>query len=147
VGYLYAGCSVDRVMTKRWLVAAALITTLTGCTEPTAATPTLESTAAAPAQPGKHARQARAAAGGTTAFVAAVQRGFPALTVDRRDDELAAVAEQACADLTAGRDSATVLAGVRRLDATAIDDRIARRLVHLAVNTVCPDQDRRIGEF
>ncbi|WP_306214420.1 DUF732 domain-containing protein [Actinoplanes sp. RD1] len=145
-------------MTKRWLVAAALITTLAGCAEPAPsplsahapaedAAPALESAGDAAAQPGRHARQARAAAGGTPAFVAAVQREFPALAVDRRDEELAAVAEQACADLTAGRDSATVLTGVRGLDPAAVDDRTARRLVRLAVGTVCPDQDRRVDEF
>ncbi|WP_305790214.1 DUF732 domain-containing protein [Symbioplanes lichenis] len=179
-------------MTKRWLVATALITTLAGCAEPAPSpmsagapvtagpqtgapgsadaqagapaagepaapgsaagdpaggAPALESTGDLDARPGKHAQQARAAAAGTPAFVAAVQREFPALAVDRRDDELAALADQTCADLTAGRDSATVLAQVRTLDPGAVDDRTARRLVHLAVDTVCPDQDRRIDEF
>lgn len=77
-------------------------------------------------------------------FVAVVQRELPGVAVDHRDEEIAALAEQACAALAAGRSAGAVVAGVR---AFGTDRASARELVRLAVGTVCPGQDRRIGEF
>ena len=154
-------------MTKRWLAAAALVLALGGCGDDDATTPvtvpvpTVTSTApepaatvtasagASPVRSAAGASSVRAAAG-PDAFVAAVRRALPEVAADRRDEEIAAVAEQACSELADGEDADTVVAHTRTLgtlDAQATDQATARELIKLAIDTVCPGQDRRVDEF
>lgn len=152
------------MMAGRWLVAAVLLVTLGGCgdgpeAEPaTVPVPVTTSAAPVPASPSVLAGRASPArtAPRTTPkavgrdradpaeFVAAVQRTMPGLTLDRRDEEIAALAQQACAALAAGRSAAAVVTEVR---AFGTDRAGARQLIKLAVGTVCPGQVRRAGEF
>lgn len=154
------------MMARRWLVAAVVLLALGGCgdepeAEPaTVPVPVTSSDAPAPSRPAVVASRsapARAAApapvtpqaveegrGGTAGFVTAVQRDLPSLAVDRRDDELAALARQACAGLAAGRSAGAV---VTEVGAAGVDRAGARRLIRLAIATVCPGQDRRADEF
>jgi hypothetical protein len=69
---------------------------------------------------------------------------MPDLVLDHRDDELLALAQQACAALAAGRSAGAVVAEVRTF---GTDQASARKLVKLAITTVCPEQDRRTDEF
>jgi hypothetical protein len=153
-------------MARRWLVAAVLLVALGGCgdepeAEP-ATVPVPVTTSAAPlpaspsvvasrvavaASPARTTPRATPKAAGRTdpaAFVAVVQRTMPGLALDRREDELATLAQQACAALTAGRSAAAVVAEVR---AFGTDRAGARQLIRLAVDTVCPEQGRRAREF
>ena len=158
-------------MARRWLVAAVLLVALGGCgdepeAEPaTVPVPATTSEAPVPASPSVVASRvavaaspARTTAARTTprttpkaagradpaAFVAVVQRTMPSLALDRREDELVTLAQQACAALTAGRSAAAVVAEVR---AFGTDQAGARQLIKLAVDTVCPGQERRAREF
>ncbi|GAA3340477.1 hypothetical protein GCM10020358_28220 [Amorphoplanes nipponensis] len=149
-------------MARRWLIAAVLLLTLGGCgdepeTEP-ATVPVPATGTASPAGPttvagrttvaasaGTTARTAdRARGGGTAGFVTVVQRDLPGLAVDRRDDEIATLGRQACAALAEGRPAGAVVAEVRAIGA---DRATGRTLVGLAIDTVCPEQDRRAREF
>ncbi|MEV4410076.1 DUF732 domain-containing protein [Actinoplanes sp. NPDC049598] len=67
-------------------------------------------------------------------FVAAVQRDLPEITIDRRDEEVAALGEQACKGLAAGRKAPAV---VRELRAQGIPDLQAKKLFALASTTAC----------
>ena len=152
------------MMARRWLVAAVVLVALGGCgdepeAEP-ATVPVPVTSSDAPSRPAVVASRsapARAAApapvtpqavdegrGGTAGFVAAVQRDLPSLAVDRRDDELAALARQACAGLAAGRSADAVVTEIR---AAGVDRAGARRLIRLAIATVCPGRERRADEF
>jgi hypothetical protein len=147
-------------MARRWLVAAALLLALGGCgderdAEPaTVPVPMTSSARPVPSGPATLASgQAAAAPARTTptaagrnpaGFAAEVRRELPGLLLDHRDEEILALAQQSCTSLAAGRSAGAVVAGVR----TAGTDRAsARRLVTLAITTVCPDQDRRLAEF
>ncbi|MFI5493726.1 DUF732 domain-containing protein [Actinoplanes sp. NPDC051859] len=157
-------------MTTRWLAAAALLLTLGGCGDDLAAPSAVASAPAASAGsiPSSAPAQAQATgsptarppapdktpqgreATGTGAFVAVVQDVLPDVALDRREEELAAVAERACTALAAGAKADKVVAQTRTLgtaDATATDQATARELIKLAIDTVCPDQDRRVDEF
>jgi hypothetical protein len=71
---------------------------------------------------------------GQDRFVAAVQRRLPKVTLDRRDEEVEDLGEQACAALGHGR-SATAAAGeVAEQGVTPAD---ARTLVGLAKDNLC----------
>jgi hypothetical protein len=150
------------MMAKRWLVAAVLLLLpLGGCgnepeaepaTVPVPATssaapvPSRSAVAATRTPTAQAARQAQEKAhekapGG---FVAVVQREMPALAMDHRDEEIAAIAEQACAALAAGRSADAVVDEVRTY---GTDRATARKLIKLAIGTVCPEQDRRNDEF
>jgi hypothetical protein len=79
-----------------------------------------------------------------------VQARVPDVAVDRRDEEIGAIAQQACASLAAGKSAAALVAETRSLgtaDAEATDQATARELIKLAIDTVCPDQDGRVDEF
>ncbi len=104
----------------------------------------LESAEGTAARGRTHAELERAQAGGINAFVAAVRREFPALLIDHRDEEIAAIADRACGSLGQGRASNDVVAQAGT-DVPGVDDATARRLVELAVKTVCPDLDRSLG--
>jgi len=161
------------MMARRWLVAAVLLLALGGCGDEPAAEPATvpvpatssdspaltgrttatQAAAAGPATAGPAATErtatARAAneqgtAAGPAGLVAVVQRELPGVSVDHRDEEIAALAQQACAALAAGRSADAVVAGVRTF---GTDRASARQLVRLAVGTVCPEQRRRINEF
>jgi hypothetical protein len=156
------------MMARRWLITAVLLLTLGGCgdepeAEPaTVPVPATTSAAPVPASPSVLAsrvavavspartapRATPKAAGRDRAdpaeFVAVVQRTMPALALDRRDEEIAALAQQACASLAAGRSAGAVVAEVRTF---GTDQAGARELVKLAIDTVCPQQDRRVDEF
>ena len=156
-------------MRRIWPVAAAVVLMLAGCGDdapdadtpapPASATATTNRTGGdATATPGETAGGGTTPAGeattragaGTAGFVSVVREQLPEVAVDRRDDEIAAVAEQACASLAAGDDADAVVAGTRSLgtaDAEAVDHATARELIKLAIDTVCPDQDRRVDEF
>jgi hypothetical protein len=93
-----------------------------------------------------------AGSGGTglDRFVAVVRAKVPEVAVDRRDEEIEAVAQQACASLAAGRAAGAVVAETRSLgtaDVEATDQATARELIKLAIDTVCPAQAKRVDEF
>jgi len=88
--------------------------------------------------------------GGLAAFVRVVQSRTPEIALDRRDAEIEAIAQQACASLAAGKKSDALVAETRALgtaDAEATDQATARELIKLAIDTVCPDQRDRVDEF
>ena len=147
-------------MRRLWPVVAATVLMLAGCGEddraaeagPGTATAATAATAAGSSPEGAPAAGAtvESARAGAAGFVSVVRERLPEVAVDRRDDEIAAVAGQACASLAAGDDAETVVAGTRSLgtaDAEAVDHATARELIKLAIDTVCPDQDRRVDEF
>jgi hypothetical protein len=87
---------------------------------------------------------------GSAAFVAAVREKLPVIAADRRDEEIGAIAEQACAGLSAGLKGDQIVAETRTLgteDASATDQATARELIKLAIDQVCRDEAKRIDEF
>ena len=145
-------------MARRWLVVAVLLLPLSGCAdEPEAEPATVPVPVTSGAAP-VPSRSAVAATRTTTAragqpretrpapadFGTEVRRELPALALDRREEEIDGIAEQACAALAAGRSARAVVDGVR---AYGTDAAVARKLVGLAIATQCPEQDRRAGEF
>jgi hypothetical protein len=157
-------------MRRFWVLAAAMTLILTGCAgdaEPargpapatSAASPASSPVAAAPAttttaapEPGRTSRRAAPhwTGGGLAGFVAVVRSRVPEVTLDRRDEEIEAVAQQACASLAAGKSADAIVDETRSLgtaDAEATDQATARELVKLAIDTVCLDQRDRVDEF
>jgi Protein of unknown function (DUF732) len=158
-------------MRKKWLVTAVAVLMLGGCgdeAEPTAGpapvtsspAPVTQTTAPASAAatattsptPGGTATKPspRRTGAGPSGFVDVVRDRVPEVAVDRRDDEIEAVARQACASLAAGKDADALVAETRSLgtaDAEAVDQATARELIKLAIDTVCPDQSKRVDEF
>ncbi|MET8151475.1 DUF732 domain-containing protein [Actinoplanes sp. NPDC049668] len=163
------------MMAQRWLVATALLVALSGCGDDTrpatvpapatsSAVPTLSAPAHAagrtgpapavtsdprPARPGpspsrRAAKPPRIVALETSGFVAAVQNRLPELAVDHRDEEIAEIAGQACTSLAAGEGARTIVAGTERF---GTDEETAHKLIKMAIDNVCPDQDRRLEEF
>ncbi|MEV4704220.1 hypothetical protein [Actinoplanes sp. NPDC049316] len=135
-------------MTKRLLAAAMLLLAVGGCDDAT----TPQATAPAPAAttPASEPAATTRAASGPDAFVAGVRGNLPEVAKDRPDDEIAAVAARACTGLGKGDDADAIVTQTRTLgtaDAEAIDQATARELIKLAIDTVCPDQDRRVDEF
>ena len=109
--------------------------------------PSSQATLAAPARthadaapPGMRTPAARATAtaargpGGMDRFVARVRQELPQVAVDRRDEEVAALGEQVCASLAAGRGMAAVAGEIRDQGVVAGD---ARALVALAGAEAC----------
>lgn len=83
-------------------------------------------------------------------FTAVVREKLPEIANDRRDEEISSIAEQACVALAGDRSADDVIAGTRSLgtlDAVATDEATARELIKLAIDTVCPAQARRVGQF
>jgi hypothetical protein len=156
-------------MRRLWpAAAAATVLMLGGCSDeppaadaPTVAAPTAAPSTAAPstATPSTPAPSTPAApagespgrtSSGTTGFVSVVRAQLAEVAADRSDDDIAAIARQACTSLAAGDDADAVIAATRSLgtaDAEAVDQATARELIKLAIDTVCPDQDRRVDEF
>jgi hypothetical protein len=129
--------------------------TLAGCGDqpPAAAPPSARPSAAAPpAAPPSSPRPAGddAADAGSAAFVAAVRDALPQIAADRRDEEIALIAEQACTGLSAGLTADQVVAETRTLgteDAEATDQATARELIKLAIDRACLDQAARASQF
>ncbi|HET6529205.1 MAG TPA: hypothetical protein VFH03_01110 [Actinoplanes sp.] len=118
---------------------------LTGCG---AGTPAPE-----PARPASSAPAPAASAPGHAAsesFVDVVRSRLPEVAVDRRDEEIQSIADRACTALSGGADADTIVTEARALgtlDAEATDQATARELIKVAIDTTCPDQDRRVDEF
>ena len=164
-------------MRRQWMPAAAVVLILTGCsggdpeaaptvpsvpgpssapapqTPTTAAATATAATGAAPSATPSRSRTRRpspAGGGGPAAFVAVVRARVPEVALDRRDEEISAIAGLACTSLKKGEDADTVVAVTRSLgtaDAEATDEATARELVKLAIDTVCFDQRGRVDEF
>ena len=153
-------------MTTRWLLTtttalALAATTLAGCGSDDPVTPTAGATqptaaptstaGGAPATPTDgQTSGAPAGADGSAGFVAVVRDKLPAVAADRRDEEIGTIAEEACAGLSGGRSADEVVAQaltLGTLDAEATDHATARELVKLAIDTVCPDQAKRVDDF
>jgi hypothetical protein len=106
-----------------------------------------ETPAAGPPSPASPAPPVESAGAG---FADVVRAELPDIAVDRRDDELQAIADQACAALADGTGADAIVAETRSMgtqDAEATDQATARELVKLAIDRTCPDQDRRVDEF
>lgn len=158
-------------MTRRWLPATAALRALTGLATalgpagcgarpaepaPTPAAPTRAVTGRGSAMPSDGPTIARASRprlsdpAAAARFVAVVRDRLPEIAGDRRDGEISLIAERACAGLGAGRRADEVVASTRSLgtmDAEATDESTARRLIELAIDTVCPRQVKRVHEF
>ena len=158
-------------MTTRWLAAAALAMALAGCADdemapaeiPVPATSAVEaspSTIPAIRAATQAAAVARATKTKTTVeedtnagsgsrgldeFVADVRSQIPEVTLDRRDEEIEEIAEQACPSLKAGKSAAALVAEVEEL--AGADHGTADKLIKLAIDTVCPTQQNRADEF
>ena len=76
---------------------------------------------------------------GLDRFVAAVQRQLPDVALDRRDEEVEALGEQACAGLRAGKTETAVAGEIGEQDVAPAD---ARKLVTLARSTACPGRPK-----
>ena len=72
-------------------------------------------------------------------FVAAVQKQLPGVALDRRDEEVEALGEQACAGLRAGKTDTAVAGEIGAADVAPAD---ARKLVTLARSTACPGRPK-----
>lgn len=137
-------------MTKLWPAAMTLVLALAGCGDDAGTQPAdvpVRAPASTAPEPGPAGTRS---AGGPDAFVAAVRQALPEVAADRRDEEVAAVADQACSALAGGEDADAVVTRTRTLgtlDAEATDQATARELIKLAIDTVCPGQDPRAGEF
>lgn len=157
-------------MRRWWPVVAVAALVLAGCTDDgpesgaktpssVAATaagtakvgdapPTTEPTTEPTKKPTKKPTTEPAPAAGS--FVDVVREKLPEIAADRRDEEIQAIADTACAELGAGKKADAIVAGTRSLgtlDAEATDQATARELIKLAIDTTCPDQSRRVDEF
>ena len=91
--------------------------------------------AAAPGPTHPKTAPTRADAGsGLDRFVAAVQAKLPDVALDRRDEEVEELGQQACTSLAAGKKPATVAGELRGLGVGEAD---ARELIVLAKDTAC----------
>src|SRR5215212_9766035 len=137
-------------MRRLWVPAAATMLILTGCSgdaEPAdvpppaagtapAASPSASPSPAATTAAAKPTRTTRRPAtkptgAGLAGFVAVVRSRVPEVALDRRDEEIEAVAQQACASLAAGRSADAIVDETRSLgtaDAEATDQATAREL-------------------
>jgi hypothetical protein len=157
-------------MRRLWVPAAAMMLILTGCSDaepagapapgagvtpsesPSVSPAATSVTTTAAAEPARTTRKpAPENTGGDLAgFVAVVRSRVPEVALDRRDEEIAAVAQQACASLAAGTSADALVGETRSLgtaDAEATDQATARELIKLAIDTVCLDQRDRVDEF
>jgi len=150
-------------MTRRWPAAAALVLALAGCADdeaapaeiPWPATSATSSSAIPAVRAAKHAAaipratETRTTAGsgsrGLDGFVADVRTQVPEVAVDRRDEELEDIAQQACPSLKAGKNAAVIVTDVE--GTAGVDKVTAEKLIKLAIDTVCPAQHGRADEF
>ena len=140
-------------MRRTWWVMVVVLA-LAGCgTERTptdlSVAPSSAAPSGSPAEPETTGTEPRTTAG-AAGFVSVVRERVPEVAADRRDEEIEDIARRACASLAAGDDADAVVAETRSLgtmDAEATDQATARELIKLAIDTVCPDQDRRVDDF
>ena len=92
-------------------------------TQPTLAAPARTRADAAPPGTRRPAVRETAALESMDQFVARVQQELPQVAADRRDEELAALGEQMCASLAAGRGTAAVAGEMQDQGVVAADDR------------------------
>jgi hypothetical protein len=139
-------------MRRRWpVVAMAAGFALVGCADERSGTPAPAPAVSVPAtaRAGDAPRTTPATAG-TGSFVELVRAKLPEIATDRRDEEIQAIADTACAELGAGKEPDAIVAGTRSLgtlDAEATDQATARELIKLAIDTTCPDQSGRVDDF
>ncbi|GAB2603408.1 hypothetical protein Aab01nite_48380 [Paractinoplanes abujensis] len=143
------------------LVVVALLGTLTACSDPAPTAPLAPAPqgpspdAATPSSPVAAVRvspapavreeepQAKAPTRTTTRppqrdmtrFVAAVRERLPEVVIDRRDEEIAALGEQTCAELKRGRKNAAMVTAMTDQGLAATD---ARTVLRLARTAACP---------
>jgi Protein of unknown function (DUF732) len=153
-------------MGRRWPLVAVVVAVyaLAGCSSDasdsgkgtpqrpaTSSTATGEATVGSGDSPEAPTTAPRTAAASRTAgFVEVVRGKVPEVAVDRRDQEIQAIADSACADLAAGKEADDIVADTRSLgtlDAEATDQATARELIKLAIDTTCPEQAKRVDEF
>jgi predicted small lipoprotein YifL len=138
-------------MRTPWLLAAAAVLALAGCgDEAPTAVPPATTAPASPTPPASAPASAGTGDAPAVEFVGVVRDRLPEIAVDRRDEEIEAIATRACASLTEGTDADTIVTETRSLgtlDAEATDDATARELVKLAIDTVCPERAARVDEF
>ncbi|MDI6102089.1 hypothetical protein QLQ12_26065 [Actinoplanes sp. NEAU-A12] len=146
-------------MRRRWPMVAAVtvaVCVLAGCSDRAPEAPAATSAAAAATAPAAPATSVAATAAnpgtasGPDGFVAVVRARLPEVAVDRRDEEIQAIADTACADLIAGRSADDIVTATRTLgtvDAEATDHATARELVKLAIDTTCFGERDRVDEF
>jgi uncharacterized protein DUF732 len=123
---------------------ASAVTTLDpvpeNTTTPTqAAPPRPRHTSPAPSPAPSPAGDAGSGNAGLDRFVAAVRRDLPEVALDRRDEEVEALGEQACAGLRSGKTGAVVAGEIGAEDVAPAD---ARELVTLARSTACPGRPK-----
>ncbi|MEU4237224.1 DUF732 domain-containing protein [Actinoplanes sp. NPDC026619] len=138
---------------RRTLIAFGLLVALAGCSSPeeeaapVAAAPASEPVQQAtttqspllthrpePKRPSRSPQTKKTSPPALDGFLAAVQKQLPQVALDRRDEEVEALGEQACTAIAAGR-SATAAAG--ELSEEGVPAADARKLVALAGATVC----------
>lgn len=132
------------------IVAASAATSAAETPEPAPTTTPNRAGAPQGSKPTTRPPSASRSPAGLDAFVRVVQARVPEVAVDRREEEIAAIAQQACASLAAGKDADALVAETRALgtaDAEATDQATARELIKLAIDTVCPAQSGRVDEF
>jgi hypothetical protein len=141
-------------MRRRWPVAAVVVAALAlaGCgdgePQPAPRTPAPAVTSAAAAGTAKAGDAPRTTE--PAGFVAVVREKLPEIAADRRDEEIQAIADDACAGLAAGKKADDIVATTRSLgtlDAEATDQATARELIKLAIDTTCLGQRDRVDEF
>jgi hypothetical protein len=104
------------------------------------------SVAAAPAEKStKKTEPAKAAEPDLDGFVAAVRRELPDAAVDRRDDEVADLAEQECESLEQGKSHSAIVTETTELG--GVGKTQAATMIKLAITAVCPAQEDRAAEF
>jgi hypothetical protein len=132
VALAIAGCSpaTNKTTVERIVSPEARETTA----PPTRLTPTPAKTKTPARRPPAKPVRAETEPKSIGRFVTAVQRQMPQFVVDRRDDEVAEIGEQACRSLAAGRRSTAVADEITGYGVAAKD---ARELVALARDTAC----------
>ncbi len=124
------------------VAAVTVLFSLTGC-EHAPPTPADQSAPAATAvpketvilpEPSPADVDAGSGSAGLDRFVAAVQRKLPEVALDRRDEELEDLGEQACGALKGGRGATSATGAVVDQGVSPAD---ARTLVGLAKDTLC----------
>lgn len=119
-----------------------------------AVTTVLAVTAGCTTDPGGTPAEAATASPSATvapdSFVGVVRAQLTDIAAGRTDREIQAIADTACAGLTAGRPGDEIVDVTRALgttDAEATDHATARELIKLAIDTSCLDQAPRVDEF
>jgi hypothetical protein len=137
-----AACGVATKTTAAPVPVASAATVLNPVPEitTTPAAPRPRHTSPAPKTPAPSpTSDAGSGSAGLDRFVAAVQRDLPDVALDRRDEEVEALGQQACAGLRSGKTDTAVAAEIGEEEVTPAD---ARKLVTLARSTACPGRPK-----